>query len=336
MLLGRRKILQIGLTAGSLASFSGRNAWAGPRSGLPWVSGVSSWKPDAFIEWRGRPLDVITVFSRFNTWQQMQNLARPGTLLGKMAKRPERLSISLAMFPRRDGPVPRDDPSLWAEAANGAYDPYWEKGLKTLRRRLARLDPIMRVGWEWNGSSYPWRIVEPRYAEGYRNTFRRLGGIIKFIFPEAEIDWCSLKHGETLDTIDVFYPGDDIVDYIGHDRYDRNPSPVSLPEWQEAVEAVEPTGGPRGLNAWLHYAKSKGKRLSIPEWGVWSAADRGGGAGDNAFFVEQMFDFFERNAADIGYECYFNQEGGEAKHTLGPDGFNPEASEAYRRLYAAT
>ncbi len=278
----RRTLLKAGLAAGAMAPFLPHEAraWVGSRSGLAWASGATSWDPGPFAEWRGRPLDVLTVFSRFDKRKQMENLGRANTLLGKMAGRPERLCISLAMFPREDGPVPRDDPSLWAEAANGAYDHHWQKGLEVLATRLARPDPIMRVGWEWNGSSYPWRIVDPGYAQAYQDTFRRLVGIIKTIFPGAQIDWCSLKHGETLATIDLFYPGDDVVDYIGHDRYDRNPAPTSIPEWRQAAEAVEPTGAPRGINAWLRYAKSKGKPLSIPEWGLWARAERGGGAGD--------------------------------------------------------
>jgi hypothetical protein len=253
-----------------------------------------------------------------------------------MLHRPERLVVSLAMFPRDDGPVPRDEPSLWADAAAGSYDERWERGIRHLRSLTDRDDFVFRPGWEWNTrDSYPWGIDDERWAEAYRTTFRRLVTIIRSSFPGAEIDWCSLKKGRTRQSVDVFYPGDDIVDYIGHARYDRNPAAASAEIWDGARDERALNGGPLGPEAWLQYARSKGKRLAVAEWGVWSTHGRGGGgASDNPVFIERMFDFFQANAEWIGYECYFNQTGGPAMHLLGPDeSHNPKAAEAYKRLY---
>jgi hypothetical protein len=310
---------------------------AGTRSGLPWNSGVSTWKPDGFADWRRRPLDMLTVFSRFDTWEQMERLGRPGTMLGEMLHRPERLVVSLAMFPRRDGPVPRDEPALWDDTAAGSCDARWERGIRHLRGLTDRDDFVFRPGWEWNTrDSYPWGVEDERWAEAYRTTFRRLVTIVRSSFPGSEIDWCSLKKGRTRESVDAFYPGDDVVDYIGHARYDRGPAATSSEAWDGALEESAPSGGPLGPMAWLRYAQAKGKRLAIAEWGVWSRDGRGGGGGgDNPLFIERMFDFFRTNAAWIGYECYFNQTGGEAMHLLGPDeSHNPKAAEAYRRLCA--
>ena len=196
-------------------------------SGLPWPSGVSSFRPDPFAEWRGRKLDVLTVFSRFDTWDQMRELGRAGTMLGAHLGRPERLSASLALFPRHDGPVPRDQPELWGDAADGRYDEAWRDGFASLRRRTDRDDFIFRPGWEWNSAtSFPWGIEDEAWAEAYRATFRRFVAIAREKFPRAQIDWCSLKRGRQRH-IDPFYPGDDVVDYLGHDRYDRNPAATS-------------------------------------------------------------------------------------------------------------
>ena len=309
---------------------------SGFRSGLPWRSGVASWKPEEFAEWRGRPLDVLTTFSSFNTWDEIEKLGRDGTMLGALLDRPEQIVVSFAMFPRKDGPVPRDEPILWKDAANGSYDEHWERAMRYLRQRRDRDDYIFRPGWEWNSAkSYPWGIVDVEWAEAYQATFRRLVGIIKTTFPNAKIDWCSLKKGQSKKRIDMFYPGDEVVDYIGQDRYDRFPAAPTPEAFARTQDETDRDGGPVGIRAWLRYAQSKGKPMSIPEWGVWSENGRkGGGAGDNPVFIEQMFAFFSANAKSIGYECYFNNMGGDAQHRIGPgDVPNPLASEAYARLY---
>ena len=337
MTIGRRGFLASAGGAVLLAASArrGGSRAAANSSGLPWPSGVSSWRPEPFAEWRGRPLDILTVFSRFDTWQQMRHLGREGTMLGEHLGRPERLSASLAMFPRHDGPVPRDQPELWGDAAEGRYDEAWRDGFANLRRLTERDDFVFRVGWEWNSdTSFPWGIVDENWAEAYRATFRRFVAIAREPFPRSQIDWCSLKRGAQRH-VDPFYPGGDVVDFIGHDRYDRNPAAVSVEAWDDPASAGDGPGATIGVRAWLDYARDKGKPLSIPEWGVWSHGGRGGGgAGDNPVFIEQMFAFFQQNADAIGYECYFNQSGGPAQHTIGPgDGPNPEASEAYARLY---
>ena len=65
----RRQVLG-GLGAGVLAVAAPAGAVsAGPgsRTGLPWPSGVPGWRPDGLATWRGRPLDLLTVFSRFDS-----------------------------------------------------------------------------------------------------------------------------------------------------------------------------------------------------------------------------------------------------------------------------
>lgn len=315
-----------------LAASSG----SGFPSGLPWRSGVASWSPQEFAEWRGRPLDILTTFSAFKTWEEIEQLGRPETMLGALINRPEQIAVSFPMFPQKDGPVPRDEPELWRDAAKGSYDEHWERAVRYLRRQRDRDDYVFRPGWEWNSAkSYPWGIIDVEWAEPYQATFRRVVGIIKTTFPSAKIDWCALKKGQSRKKIDQFYPGDDVVDYIGQDRYDRFPSAPTREAWARSQDQTDDDGGPVGIRAWLRYAQSKGKPMSIPEWGVWSKGGRGGGgAGDNALFIQQMFAFFTANAESIGYECYFNNMGGEAKHRIGPgDVPNPLASEAYANLY---
>ena len=90
---------------------------------------------------------------------------------------------------------------------HGSYDEHWERAMRYLRQRRDRDDYIFRPGWEWNSAkSYPWGIVDVEWAEAYQATFRRLVGIIKTTFPNAKIDWCSLKKGQSKKRIDLFSP----------------------------------------------------------------------------------------------------------------------------------
>ena len=140
---------------------------------------MTSWSPQEFAEWRGRPLDILTTFSAFKTWEEIEQLGRPETMLGALINRPEQIAVSFPMFPQKDGPVPRDEPELWRDAAKGSYDEHWERAVRYLRRQRDRDDYVFRPGWEWNSAkSYPWGIIDVEWAEPYQATFRRVVGII--------------------------------------------------------------------------------------------------------------------------------------------------------------
>ena len=81
-------------------------------------------------------------------------------------------------------------------------------------------------------------------------------------------------------------------------------------------------GGPWGLRAWVAFARSKGKKFAIGEWGV-------GRVGDKPLYIQQMHDFLQENSADIAHEAYFNT----SKYQLYPVGPNPKSSELYRQLF---
>ncbi|MEK0086009.1 hypothetical protein U1T56_22870, partial [Geminicoccaceae bacterium SYSU G07066] len=99
-------------------------------------------------------------------------------------------------------------------------------------------------------------------------------------------------------------------------------------------------GNPVGLGAWLAWAKAKGKRFSVPEWGVsdhypgMPCADNGF---DNPFFIEKMYQFFRANAAVMAYESYFNGGGSiipPGVHKIYPPANNPAAAARYQQLWS--
>ena len=87
---------------------------------------------------------------------------------------------------------------------------------------------------------------------------------------------------------------------------------------------LEPLSVPaQEIGAWLAKARAHGKRLNVPEWGVWKN-------GDNAAYIQRMHAFFRANAAHIGYENYYNKA---KAHELHPGTRFSKARSAYAKLW---
>jgi hypothetical protein len=153
------------------------------------------------------------------------------------------------------------------------------------------------------------------------------------------IDWNM--QDKSIFPPDRMYPGDDVVDIIGIDVYDRCPPLHDERRWSGWLNAKHNDGrNPRGPGAWLAFARQHGKKLSIPEWGI-------GGPSrvrfcvepgfDNAMFVRRWFGFLRENAASIAYEGYFNAHGFSddslGSHKLAPARYNPRSAAVYRQLW---
>ena len=317
MLQSRRGFIGVAAaTAASLALPNPLLAATGPRSRLPWLSGVCSWDVPTFEGWRKRRLDLLITFTTYDNLYQFYRPGRSVTLLGKYLDRPERLVVSLPMFPRTGGPFPAKDSSQWAGIAKGNFDDSWRTQISYLRGITSKNDIIFRPGWEWGGGgSFPWVIHDPGQAENYKTSYRRYVKIIKEYFPSSKIDWTSSRVPQADAHIDAFYPGGDVIDYIGHHHYDRDPASRTKAQFNANAQE-KGKAGPEGIQAWLDYCKSKRKPMSLPEWGLWSTDKAGGG--DNPAFIQYMYNFLKKNRNSIAYEAYFNMNG-VAQHTLGPD-----------------
>ena len=303
------------------------------QSGLPWASGATTDTPDAFAAMRGRKLDILTTFVKRNTWTTVRNIP---TAIGyivdpKKSVRNETVVITYPMFPDAESPK-TGGAAVWQRAAVGEFDAHHIAVAQGLTRFPQRF--IFRIGHEWN-CCYPWACFDPALAPYYKDYFRRIVDILRAYHPTCLIDWCSVKKGKTTVSIDYFYPGNDWVDIIAHDRYDMWLAMRTDAEWNKEYTKTFRTG-PQGLGTWLAYAKSKGKRLGISEWGVVNGPVYPGGGGDNAYFISRMFQFFKDNAADIAYESYFDRNAAANNwyHKLTSD-HNPQARAAYQAFLAA-
>jgi hypothetical protein len=155
-----------------------------------------------------------------------------------------------------------------------------------------------------------------------------------------EFDWNVNNGHNTVDAMD-YYPGDDVVDYVGVDVYDVSwvgdsyPYPEGCDDacrTQRQDEAwTEVYDDPRGLRFWAAFAASHGKPLSLPEWGLWERPD-GHGGGENPAFIQRMHDFIDTH--DVAYQAYFEYSAQDGPHRLMED--FPASAPVFLRLFGGT
>lgn len=306
-----------GLTATSASAAPGFGR--GPRSGMPWHSGASLVQIQQFEAYRGRRADVITSWQTANSWSDVARLS-PG--FGSVVRTGSRMSTAIAPLPKAASIYRNCD--SFKLAASGKFDTYYTAFARALASSGTR-DPIVRVGWECNDDRAWFCGIDP---DGFKATFGRIARILRQSNPSVSIEWSNVRRGVQKMPITDCYPGDDVVDIIGVNYYDRYPAFNSQAIWN-GFHYRSDRGAPWGLGSWLQFAKSRGKRVSISEWGV--AAGAGPGSQDNPLYIELMHDFFREAGSYLAYENYFNQQ---RSHQLTPANTNPKASAKYKQLWS--
>lgn len=297
---------------------------AGP-TGLPaapagsWVSGaypgrsIDGPAANAFGAWRGRPLDVAVVFHTRDTWDKIANERWSESVYANF---PGRLAVSLPFLPSNL------DAKELPRVAAGDFDAYYAAFARGLVAS-GRGNSIVRLSWEFNGNWFSWAAFD---AVTWKASFRRVVGIMKAQAPDLLIDWNGNIGPSQVghDPFTALYPGDDVVDIIGLDAYDN--------AWGRVVDAASwqhfrlQDGG---LDRWYAFAQSRGKKMSVPEWGL----DKAGG-GDNPYFIQSMHDWFAGHASGLAYEAYFNEPYDYIASALdGPEQQNPRSAALYAKLW---
>lgn len=301
--------------------------WGGNRSGLPWISGASVGM-EAIERIRGRALDARTAFFSIDTWD---SLAASADAIPRFRAGGGQLILAVGM-------LPRSHRGQHAPCAAGAFD----ARIRTIGDKIVRAgggDAILRLGWEANRvNGYPWAVTGDGSA--YKACFRRWISILRAIPGQSfVIDWNMAQVGTFAYHVDRMYPGGDVVDIIGAQQYDRCPPVRNENEWSKRYWETRANGSPIGLGRWLEYARSKNKRLSIPEWGVGGPRNICGTPGfDNPFFIGKMYEFFKNNADSIAYEAYFNGDDGSGNDENGSHRLadNPASAARYGELWRSS
>ena len=270
-----------------------------------------------FEDWLGSPVGCAEDFLSSDKWQ---HISAPVWWVDHWA--PDRgnhhLVLSVPLLP--------DSGADLASGAAGAYDQHF-RDLATLLVERGLGATTLRLGWEFNAGEFPWSVQPDggdsgnATAENFAEYWRHVVTAMREV-PGADfaIDW-TVNNGVNPVSAEDAYPGDDYVDIIGVDAYDKvwgeHASEVSdqAERWQLVRSAEN-----EGLDYWAAFASEHGKAVSIPEWGV-STGDHGGG--DNPYYMREMLQWMQDNG--VVYDSYFNVESSRLT-----SGEFPEAAAVYR------
>jgi hypothetical protein len=311
---------------------SARRLLARPRTAGQWpgANGLSGVNGDPvfdtahvqrFCAARGRPCRIAHTYTDRTSWASMTGGS--GWTFEFFSDFAGALVISQGLVPiGGEADLPR--------CAAGAFDERW-RDFGELMVEHGRGDSIVRLGWEFNERTSPWRGTD---AAAYIGCFRRAATNIRATDPAVTLDWTINAHS-TPDGLcggrsTNCYPGDAYVDIIGIDNYDHFP-------WSPAKADFDRTAAaPEGLT-WLYdFARRHGKPFSVGEWGVVPTGDAGR---ENPDFVRWMHQWFAAHATHLAYEAYFSDCGaGGVRSRLFRTGDdcpgNPGSAAAYRALWS--
>lgn len=280
---------------------------------------------DEFQEWLGCDVEYVVEFAARGTWDKIAN---PGYLVEQWRDDPRTLVLSIGLLPTQE------EASMQA-GARGEYNEYFVSLAESLVAG-GRPDALIRLGWEFNLEGSNWRTDDPEvFREFWRQTVDALRSVNGQRF---QFIWNPGRSG--VDAV-PYYPGDDVVDYIGIDVYDATGAPGTYPyplfcdeacklERQITAWNDEIYGGETGLAYYSRFARERGKQVMIPEWGLWERDD-GNSGGENLYFLRQMYNFLYEPANNVVMHAYFEWDAGQGDHRL-MDTFL-EAGDLFRELF---
>jgi hypothetical protein len=228
--------------------------------------------------WLGRPLDVagttITTTSYIGSGASYENASGS----------PPLLEVSFPLLSIFGESNALND---LAKAASGAYDATYEAMAQALAAWPNQLLSA-RIGWEFNGNWYAWSNgvgTNATYAN-YVSAFHHAAKAIRKYNPRALIQWC-IAWGQPDPT--PYWPGTydasnnpGGVDVISMDFYQANISQYNN-GGKQSTWAMAQSSGTINLDWMTAFAKTKGVKIALSEYGAGAPSSKGegGGAGLN-------------------------------------------------------
>jgi len=278
-------------------------ASASSTSAPPWLgvyrgAGAASLIP-AYESWLGAPAGSVSYVTDNNylagktDWTNVDNAT---WTLGQWKGSGRNLVLGVAMLPAGGA-------YTLEQGATGAYNSHFV----TLAQQMVANgfgDAVVRLGWEFNATWYPWaaRGHEAAFAAYWRQivtAMRSVPGAANLKF-----DFCAAiptPGGWLSANIEAAYPGDAYVNYIGLDAYDGSTvSASSNPagRWNDLMNR------PYGLAWQKAFAAAHGKQMSYGEWGLWQLpATPQYNSGDDSYYIQHMYDWFNSN--NVAFANYF-------------------------------
>ncbi|MFD4571288.1 glycosyl hydrolase [Streptomyces sp. NPDC058417] len=195
---------------------------------------------------------------------------------------------------------------LLRRGAAGQFDHHF----RALAERLVDLDAqdtVIVLGWEMNGITYTHRCGPD--PEAWKTYWKRIVKTMRAVPGQKFTFDFTPSRGRDAVPWTECYPGDDTVDIIGMDSYDQ-PSGITFDE-----QVSEPFG----LQEHVDFAKSHGKPISYPEWGLFRN-------GDNPEYMRRMLAWMDE------HKPLYNTVTDYCPHGVWQCARNPKASEIYRSV----
>ncbi|HLG66997.1 MAG TPA: glycosyl hydrolase, partial [Acidimicrobiales bacterium] len=182
--------------------------------------------------------------------------------------------------------------STMAAGAAGAYDQDWVQVARNLVAN-GQASSIIRLGWEFNGSWFPWGTGSTDAATFVAYWQRIVNDMRSVPGQHFRFLWNPTRGGNV--DLTAYWPGDADVDLVGLDVYDTEWA--SYPGAQAEFDQMETQ--PYGLDWLASFAAAHGKAMAFPEWGLgWGPSAPNSGpvtaagtqvcGGDDPTFVTDM------------------------------------------------
>jgi hypothetical protein len=235
-------------------------------------------------------------------WPGMVDASDNDWLLGAYQGSGYQLVLGVPIIPTLNGTAV----GTLATGATGAYNTYYQ----TLAQTLVSFgdgNAILRLGWEFNGSWYPWSVSNNTDAANFAAYWRQIVTTMRSVSgANFQYVWNVSDNAGSFTLADA-YPGSAYVSSIGVDAYD-NYWEASTPQitWSNLLSATA------GLSWAASFASQEGVPVSIPEWGLQIGVT--GGNGDDPYYVNQMASWIASN--NVAFDCYFDFDASDGNHTL--------------------
>jgi hypothetical protein len=188
-----------------------------------------------------------------------------------------------------------------ATGATGAYNSYFVTLAQTLVA-AGESNADLRLGWEFDGNWYAWEALTPATEASYAAYFDQIVTAMRSVAGEAfKFVWNPDASAFTTAgyNVELAYPGNAYVNYIGLDAYD-----FSWATPQTPANAWSQTTLP-ALSAAQQFATAQAKPIAFCEWGVAIRSD-GHGMGDDPLYINNMTAWMKNAANNVAYESYFD------------------------------
>jgi len=230
----------------------------------------------------GRKPGYAMAFLDGSSWQKMED---PSWFISQFAGSGYSMIWGVSI-------LPSSGDSTLAAGAIGAYNQYYV----TLAKGLVaggQGSSIIRLGWEFNGSWFPWAANGQAanfvaYWQQIVTSMRSVAGA------NFKFEWNPTSGDQGAGDLAQYYPGNAYVDLIGLDVYDV--SWGSYPGASSEFSTI--LTEPYGLNWLASFAAAQGKPMTLPEWGLgWGLGNNGQpvtdpgnetSGGDDPTFINDM------------------------------------------------